>query len=415
MPYLMLIYLFAYIDRANISIAKLKMQGDLGFDDSLIGFGAGIFFIGYFLLEVPSTLIVERWSARKLLSLIMIVWGIVATACGFIQTRQQFIVLRFLLGAAESGFFPGVIVYLSHWYRIEDRARAKTYFMMTQPLAIVLGFAVSRLILETVHWQGLASWRWVFILEGIPPVVLGVFSFFYLTDRPSDAHWLSPEQKDWLMSALTREAREREAAGSVNIMAALRHPYTLLLILIYFFIVSGNQGLIFFLPSVVDEMKQLSVTTRTVMTMLPYMLGFFTIMLGGFSAQRTGERRWHIAAPMLFCGLMLLAAIAAGGHIAWVLTCFILAAGTSQAYLPAFWTLPSSYLGKSAAATAVGLINSFGSLGGFFGPYIFGYLRTATGGWRSGLFALSGCCFLAGSLALAVRQRSKLHFEHDKT
>jgi ACS family tartrate transporter-like MFS transporter len=415
MPFLMLVYLFAYIDRANISIAKLKMQGDLGFDDSLIGFGAGIFFIGYFLLEVPSTLIVERWSARRLLSLIMIVWGVVAAACGFIETRQQFVVLRFLLGAAESGFFPGVIVYISHWYRIEDRARAKTYFMMTQPIAIVTGYAVSRLILETAHWQGLASWRWVFILEGIPPIVLGVFSFFYLTDRPTDAHWLSHEEQAWLNSALTNEARERESQGRVNVTAALRNPYTLLLILIYFFIVSGNQGLIFFLPSVVDEMKQLSVTTRTVMTMLPYVLGIFSIMLGGLSAQRSGERRWHVAIPMLFSALMLTLAILAGEHISWVLACFILAAGTSQAYLPAFWTLPSSYLGKSAAATAVGLINSFGSLGGFVGPYAFGYLRTATGGWHAGLWALSGCCFVSGLLATAIRHGSKLHFEHDKT
>jgi ACS family tartrate transporter-like MFS transporter len=176
MPYLMLVYLFAYIDRANISIAKIKMQGDLGFDDSLIGFGAGIFYVGYFLLEVPSTLIVERWSARKLLSAIMIVWGLVAAACGFIQTREQFVVLRFILGAAESGFFPGVIVYLAHWYRIEDRARAKTYFMMTQPLAILIGYGLSRWILE------MAGWRMVFILEGIPPVLLGLFSFF-LFDR----------------------------------------------------------------------------------------------------------------------------------------------------------------------------------------------------------------------------------------
>jgi ACS family tartrate transporter-like MFS transporter len=415
MPYLMLVYLFAYIDRANISIAKIKMQGDLGFDDSLIGFGAGIFFVGYFLLEVPSTLIVERWSARKLLSVIMIAWGILATASGFIQTRQEFIVLRFLLGAAESGFFPGVIVYLSHWYRIEDRARAKTYFMMTQPLAIVIGFAVSRWILETVHWQGLSSWRWVFILEGIPPVLLGVFNFFYLTDRPNDAHWLARDEKEWLNGALMEEAREREAEGRVSILAALRHPYTLLLILIYFFITSSNQGLIFFLPSVINEMQEMSVTTRTVMTMLPYVLGFFTIMLAGFSAQRTGERRWHIAAPMLAGTVMLLAAIASGTHNAVVLTFFILAAGTSQAFLPAFWTLPTSYLGKSAAATAVGLINSFGSLGGFVGPFVFGYLRTATGSWRSGLLAVSGFSLLSGLLALAIRTRGKLHFEHDKT
>jgi ACS family tartrate transporter-like MFS transporter len=409
MPYLMLVYLFAYIDRANISIAKIKMQGDLGFDDELIGFGAGIFFVGYFLLEVPSTLIVERWSARKLLSAIMIVWGIVAVASGFIQTRQQFVILRFVLGAAESGFFPGVIVYLSHWYRIEDRARAKTYFMMTQPLAILMGYGLSRWILEA------AGWRWVFILEGIPPVVLGIFSFFYLTDRPSDAKWLAQDEKDWINGALTEEAREREAQGRVHILAALRHRYTLLLILIYFFITSSNQGLIFFLPSVINEMTSLSVTTRTVMTMLPYMLGFFTIMLAGFSAQRTGERRWHIAGPMLIGSAMLMAAVVAGTNIPVTLTFFILTAGTSQAFLPAFWTMPTSYLGKSAAATAVGLINSFGSLGGLMGPWAFGYLRKTTGNWRAGLMALAGFSLLSGLLALGVRARGKLPFEHDKT
>jgi len=244
---------------------------------------------------------------------------------------------------------------------------------------------------------------------------LGLFSFFYLTDRPNDAQWLEPEEKDWLNAALSEEAREREAAGRVSILAALRHPYTLVLIFVYFFITSGNQGLIFFLPSVVDEMKQMSVTMRTVMTMVPYVLGFFTILAVGMSAQRTGERRWHIAGPILFGGLMILAAIAAGHNIAWVLTFFILTMGTSQAFLPAFWTMPTSYLGKSGAATAVGLINSFGSLGGFAGPFIFGYLRTATGSWRAGLFALSACCFLSGLMALTIRSGSKLHLEHDKT
>jgi predicted MFS family arabinose efflux permease len=313
------------------------------------------------------------------------------------------------LGAAESGFFPGVIVYLAHWYRIEDRARAKTYFMMTQPLAILIGYGLSRWILE------MAGWRMVFILEGIPPVLLGVFSFFYLTDRPNDARWLEQDEKDWINGALAEEAREREAQGRVRILAALRHPYTLLLIVIYFFITSSNQGLIFFLPSVINEMTSLSVTMRTVMTMLPYVLGFFTIMLMGFSAQRTGERRWHIAGPMFFGTAMLLAAIAAGTHIPVVLTFFILSAGTSQAFLPAFWTMPTSYLGKSAAATAIGLINSFGSLGGFMGPYVFGYLKTTTGNWRAGLLALAGFSMLSGLSALAIHSGSKLHFEHDKT
>ncbi|HEY3938137.1 MAG TPA: MFS transporter [Bryobacteraceae bacterium] len=411
MPFLMFSYLLAYVDRANLSIAKLQMQGDLHFTDSIIGFGAGIFFIGYFLLEVPGTLIVERWSARRWLSRIMISWGIVATLTGFLGTilpaglslTRQFYLLRFLLGAAESGFFPGVIVYLSHWYCFEDRVRAKTYFMLTQPIAIVIGYALSRIILETVHWHALAGWRWVFILEGLPAIFVGIFSFFYLTDHPHQANWLSPDEKNWLTAELEKEALERTAAGRVRISAALRQPYTLLLIAIYFLIVSGNQGLIFFLPSVIDELKTLTVAARTVVTMLPYLLGIVAILLAGFSAHRTGERRWHTAAPMLFSAIALALAILSGNHLIPVIAFFCLAAGTSQAYLPSFWTLPTAYLGKSAAATAIGLINSLGSLGGFAGPYAFGYLSTATGNFKAGLWCLVGFCAVAGLLATQIR------------
>lgn len=406
----MLVYLFAYIDRANLSIAKLHMQGDLHFDDSITGFGAGIFFVGYFFLEVPATLFVERWSARYLLSAIMIVWGLVAALTGFIglfaasiSVAKQFYVLRFLLGTAESGFFPGVIVFLSHWFRYEDRARAKTYFMITQPLAILIGYAVSRWILESVHGLGLPGWRWVFILEGIPSVALGIFSFFYLTDWPRDAHWLTPQQKSWLTAELHKEQVERTAAGRVSITAALREPYTVLLILIYFLIASGNQGLIFFMPSLVDEMNQWSITTRTVIIMAPFALGIFTILFAGLSAQRTGERRWHTAAPMLFSGFTLALAVVFGNNPLLVVAFLFLAAGSGQAYLPSFWTLPTAYLGKSAAAAAIGLINSFGSLGGFVGPYAFGYLKTATGSWNVGLWFLSGSCFAAGLLATLIR------------
>ncbi len=411
MPFLILVYLFAYIDRANLSVAKLQMQGDLGFNDAIIGFGAGIFFIGYFLLEVPGTLIVERWSARKWLAGITIVWGIIATITGFLGVSflsggshtQRFYVLRFLLGAAESGFFPGVIVYLSHWYPAAERARAKTYFMIAQPLAIMIGFALSRWILETVQWNGLAGWHWVFILEGLPSVVFGIATFFFLTDRPKDARWLAAEEKQWLIDELEKEARERTASGRVRITDALRQPATLLLIAIYFLIVSGNQGMIFFLPSLVDEMKVLPVIARTVVTMLPYLLGILAIYLAGSSAQRTGERRWHTAVPMFCSGIALALAILSGHQLASVIVFYCLAAGTSQAYLPSFWTLPTAYFGKAAAATAIGLINSFGSLGGFAGPYIFGYLRTATGSYRAGLWCLVGCSLLAGLLATRIK------------
>ncbi len=414
MPFLVLVYLTAYIDRANVGVAKLQMQTALHLTDAVIGFGAGIFFAGYFLLEVPGTLIVERWSARKWLARIMITWGIVATLTGFagmlpvkMNLTTQFYWLRFLLGAAEAGFFPGVVVYLTHWYRAEDRARAKAWFMIAQPLAVVIGLPLSRWILENVSWLGLSGWRWVFILEGFPPVALGFVTLFYLTDRVHQAGWLPAEEREWLAAQLEAEDRARAASGRVNIMAAFRHPQTLLLSVSFFLIVTGNQAILFFLPSITDAMKSMSITWRTMVTVLPYICSVFGILLNGYWASRTGERRWHTAAPMLLSGVSLSLAIFSGDHLALVITCFCMVGFTFQAYLPVFWSLPSSYLGKSATATAVGVINSFGNLGGFVGPSIFGYLKTSTGSFRTGLWVLTGCMFLAGVCASGIRERGR--------
>jgi MFS transporter, ACS family, tartrate transporter len=413
MPFLVLVYLTAYIDRANLGIAKLQMQSALHLTDAVIGFGAGIFFAGYFLLEVPGTLLVERWSARKWLARIMVTWGVVATLTGFagmlplhgMSLTHQFYWLRFLLGAAEAGFFPGVVVYLAHWYRPKDRARAKAWFMISQPLSVVIGLPVSRWILENVHWLGLSGWRWVFILEGLPPVVLGFVTLFYLTDRVHQAQWLPADEREWLASELGAEDRERTAQGRVNISAAFAHPQTLLLALSFFLIVTGNQAILFFLPSITDAMKSMSISARTLVTVLPYVFSIFGILLNGYWASRTGERRWHTAVPMLLSGASLSLAILSGDHIALVIACFCMVGFTFQAYLPVFWSLPSSFLGKSASATAVGAINSIGNLGGFVGPFLFGYLKTSTGSYRSGLWILTGCMVLAGICASAIRIR----------
>lgn len=414
MPFLVLIYLTAYLDRANIGIAKLQMQGALKLNDGTIGLGAGIFFLGYFLLEIPGSLIVENWSARKWLARIMLTWGVIATITGFagmlpigLSVRAQFYWLRFLLGAAEAGFFPGVVVYLSHWFREQDRPSAKAWFMIAQPLAVVIGLPISRWILETVHWHGLDGWRWVFILEGIPPVILGLVTLRCLTDRPQQAKWLPDDEKQWLLNELAREDRARTIANRVQIRAAFRQPQTLLLAASFFLIVTGNQAILFFLPSITNNMKSMSIAWRTVVTVLPYIFSIGGILLNGYLARRNHKLRLHTAMPMFLAGISLGLAILSGRHLAFVIAFLCLVGLTFQAYLPVLWSIPSSFLGKSAAAVAVGMINSVGNLGGFVGPSVFGYLRTATGSYRDGLWCLTGCMFIAGLFAACIRSSEK--------
>src|SRR3954470_10445397 len=247
LPLCFVSYVIAYVDRSNVAIAKLTMAKDMpAFDNAVIGFGAGVFFLGYFLLEIPGTLIVERWSARIWIARIMITWGIVASLMGFIATPSQFYWLRFGLGAAEAGFFPGILVYLSHWYRYEDRSRAKALFMIGQPIAQVLGLPLSRVIMEHVQWRGLRGSRWVFVLEGIPAVILGLVTLYYLTDWPCDAKWLPEGQKQWLTAELERERSAKENAGRTSAWSAFTQPQVLLLVAVYFFVVAGNQSMLFF-------------------------------------------------------------------------------------------------------------------------------------------------------------------------
>lgn len=415
-PYLIFIYILAYLDRANVGVAKLQMQQDLNFSDAVIGFGAGIFFLGYLLLDIPGSLIVERWSARKWIARIMVSWGLVAALMGFlgmplfgsIRLDTQFYGLRLLLGIAEAGFFPGVVVYLSHWYRLEDRARAKSYFMVAQPVAVALGVPLSRWILENISWLRLSGWRWVFILEGAPPVLMGFVTLWYLTDRPGDARWLPEDEKHWLMGELRKEEAAKIAAGRVRVFDALRYPQTFLLIAIFFLTCTGNQALIFFLPSISENMKSLPIEVRTLAAGLPYVCSAAGILLNGMWVHRTGQLRWHTALPMLCTGVSLCLVVLSGNRVWLTMGLFCLAGFTSQAYLPAFFTLPTALLGKSAAAAAVGLI-CLGNLGGLAGPWLFGYLKTITGRYDTGLWVLAGCMLLAGTLATQIRVAPTTH------
>jgi ACS family tartrate transporter-like MFS transporter len=275
--------------------------------------------------------------------------------------------------------------------------------MMTQPLSVVIGTPISRWILENVHWYSLPGWRWVFFLEGIPSILFGIMALYYLPDRVPDAKWLPSDEKRWLTEELNKEAQQKTAAGRIRIIDAFRHPQTMLLIAVFFLVVTGNQAILFFLPSITENMKSLTITWRTAIIVLPYLCSIAGILFNGFSSNRTGERRWHTALPILITAAALGCAILAGDRLALVITCLAILGFTFQAYLPPFWTLPTAYLGKSAAATAIGAINSLGNLGGFAGPYIFGYLRSTTGQFQTGLWFLTGCMLTSGLLATRIR------------
>ena len=289
LPYLLVLFLLAFLDRTNVAIAAVDMRKDLGFTDAVIGNGAGIFFLGYFLLEIPGTLIVERWSARKWIARIMVSWGIIAAMMGFIglpifkslHLETQFNSLRFMLGLAEAGFFPGVIVYLSHWFRYEDRAKTKSLFLIGIPLATIISTPLSQAIMHNIRWMELAGWRWVFILEGIPAVIMGVVTWFYLTDRPEEAAWLPNDEKAWIVAQMKSEHDAKAAHGGDRIGGALLNSQVWLLSGIYLFAVTGMYGLTFFLPSIVDRMKGTSLLVQTGISTMPYVLGLIAILMNG--------------------------------------------------------------------------------------------------------------------------------------
>src|SRR5712671_528371 len=333
MPYLFLLYIIAYLDRANVGFAALQMKGDLGFTDDIIGFGAGIFFIGYFVLEIPGSILVEKWSARGWIARIMITWGIVAILMGFLHTKNQFYVLRFLLGAAEAGFFPGIIVYFSHWFRYEDRAKAVAMFMAAIPIANILGSPVSGLLLR-VNWLGLAGWRWLFIIEGAPAIVFGVVTIFYLTDRPHQARWLQEDEREWITAELDQEHQKKQRTHSYGILQAFRHREVILLTLAYFFMVTAVYGFNFWLPSIIKKISGSSNLTVTLISTLPYCVALLAILLVGWSSDRTRERRWHTALSMIAASLGLLLSAVAQDRTALTVVMFCLAGAGMYSYLP---------------------------------------------------------------------------------
>ena len=403
LPFVFLLYIIAYLDRANVAFAKLSMSADLGFSEAVFGFGAGIFFVGYFLLEIPGALIVEHWSARRWIARILVSWGVFTILVGFVHSQNQFYTARFLLGAAEAGFFPGIIVYLTHWFSAEDRARAMAGFLMAAPLALAVGAPLSALLLN-LNWWGLAGWRWVFILEGLPAVLFGLITFAYLTDHPAQASWLEAEEKKWIEGRLLREKQEIRKARQKSFWQTLRQRDVLCLALTVFFANVGGYGFILWLPSLVNKSSGFSPSVSTLLSTLPFALAVLSVWCVGHSSDQSRERRWHAAVPLLLAASFFFLATRPGLPFSQVMFWLSLTGASAFAWTPAFWVLPTRVAEGSAAAVAIGLINSIGNLGGFVGPSVVGYLLTAHHSYSVVTGGLSICYCIAAALTLAVRK-----------
>jgi ACS family tartrate transporter-like MFS transporter len=401
LPFLFLLYVIAFIDRMNVGAAALQMPRDLGFSEGVIGFGAGIFFLGYFLLEIPGALIVERWGARRWIARIMITWGMITVLMAFIHSERQFYLVRFFVGAAEAGFFPGVIVYLTHWFRYQDRAKAVAVFYAANPISYIIGSPLAGLLLG-ISWLGLRGWRWLFIIEGIPAVLLGIFTVFYLTDWPEKARWLPADEQSWVTAELRREKEAKKSIRSYSIWQALRHRDVILLTVCYFCAMTGSYGIAFWLPTILKHLSGRSDLQVTLLAALPYVAALITQQLNGWHSDRTCERRWHAAVPVFVCGIALAFAVIYRTNLTVSILLFVVAGGAFYGFQPCFWAVPTLFLSESAAAASIGLINAVGNLGGFVGPLVMGYLAGRTHSFAAGLLYLVASLFVSGLLMLAV-------------
>ena len=402
LPYLFVLYIVAYLDRVNVAFAKTEMMSALGFSEAVFGFGAGLFFLGYFLLEIPGALIVERWSARKWISRILVTWGMCTVLIGFVRNAHEFYVMRFLLGAAEAGFFPGVIVYLTHWFPAKYRARAMGGFILAVPLSFTIGAPLSGHLLS-LSWWNIPGWRWVFILEGLPAVILGATTLFYLKDRPREARWLKTEERNWLEAELQQEKQQKR--GKMTAWRALQERNVFILAFALFVSNIGSSAFFMWLPETVRRVSGLSAGEASWFTAIPFFVGIFGLILVSASSDRTGKRKLHASVSMLICGLSFGATGLFQQNFPWLMVCLSLAASGLFASTTSFWVLPTSTLTSSAAAAAVGLINSVGNLGGFFGPTLVGQILTRQQSFPLAVLCMAAFLCATGLLLLAVRER----------
>ncbi|WP_165075867.1 MFS transporter [Paludisphaera rhizosphaerae] len=443
LPLLFICYVVAYIDRTNVGFAKLTMEeqlGSLGFSEKVFGFGMGVFFIGYLLLEIPGSVLVERWSARKWIFRIMVSWGIVASMTAFVHKRVpgvtnavesvtksagraleatigggagsyaealqgpgaayigQFFSVRFLLGLAEAGFFPGVIVYLSHWFPRRDRSRALAWFLIAAPLSQIIGPKICDWMMKAGDGvAGLVGWQWIFLLWGLPAVILGFVVLFFLTDRPAQASWLTPEEREALQAELDAE-KAAHPSTHFTIAQALAHPKVLLLALAFFLCTCGNYAVEMQMPSILKDWYKLSTGGIALLLMIPPVGSLLGQLFVGWNSDRTAERRWHASLPIVLGAVAMALIPFSHGNVVLSVLGFTVALIGFKAYLPAFWTLPGMFLTESAAAASIGFINSIANLGGWVGPTLVGVLKQNTNSYDTALWILSGFMIVAATI-----------------
>ncbi len=407
LPYILLLYIISFLDRINIGFAALTMNKELGITSQQFGFLVGIFFISYSLFEIPSNLILHSVGARIWLARILIVWGIVAALSGLVHTVHQLYVVRFLFGMAEAGYYPGILLYLTYWFRQREQARAIALFMTGIPISNVIGAPLSGFILDHVHWLSLSSWRWLLILEGAPAVIFGVLTYFVLPNRPAEAKFLTESEKDWIATELKDEEDNKRGTYQLSTAGALGHKRVWHLAGAVVFHGAVSNALFFWVPQLVKAFSRgYSNTTVGLLVMLPYTMGLLAMILISRSSDRRLERRWHVAIPATIGGVACLM-FGATHSILFVVLFLSVAVGCVCGYLVPFWALPSEFLTGSSAASGIALITTFVNLGGFVGPYAFGYIRQKTESYYEALAIGGIVLFVFATLVLLLPRVSR--------
>ncbi len=399
-PFLLICYVVAYLDRVNVGFAKLQMLGDLKFSETVYGLGSGIFFIGYFLFEVPSNVILHRVGARVWIARIMISWGILSACMMFVATPTMFYVVRFLLGLAEAGFFPGIILYLTYWYPAHRRAKMTAFFMTAVALSGIIGGPLSGWILRDFNGiNGWAGWQWMFLIEGVPSVIIGIVVLFFLDDRIAHAKWLNAEEKALLDRNIKMDNADKVDEPIGKIFATGR---VWLMGLIYFSFVMGLYGISFWLPTIIKQTGIADALTIGLLSAIPYAFAAVSMVLVARHADATGERRWHIAIPGLLGAVGLIMSIVWRADTTLAMVALTVATMGILTTLPSFWSLPTSFLAGTGAAAGIALINSLGNLAGFVSPFAVGWLKDLTSSTNSGMYLLAGSLVVGALLTLST-------------